>query len=68
VKDFCYLGLYLSSTLSWKFHLNFKLQQLIRNVEAIFRFARRLGHRPVHQILTLYNSKCVSAAIYGGGL
>ncbi|KAJ1171066.1 hypothetical protein NDU88_002937, partial [Pleurodeles waltl] len=65
---FCYLGMYMSSSLSWKTHINFKLQQLIRNNEAIFRFSNKLGHRPPAQLKTLYNSKCTASVLYGAGV
>lgn len=68
VPFFSYLGIVFNRKLRWENMIASREQQTSRNIEALFRFASKLGHKPVKEILTLYRSKCRSVLSYGAGV
>lgn len=53
VKNFNYLEILFNQTLSWVAFLTVRLQSYYRNLEAIFKFAQKLQHKLLNEMLSL---------------
>lgn len=68
MSNFTYPGNVLNNKLNWEHLIVARIQHASRIIEGLFRFACKLGHKPVAKMLTLYKSKCMSVATFGAGV
>lgn len=67
-NTFSYLGINFKSKGSWAPATRSRKLALQRAIGALMNFSKKLGGRPVHELLDIYKSKCISTATYGAGI
>lgn len=54
--------------MSWEPLITARACHTSRAVDGLFRFACKLGHKPVRELVTFYKAKCLSVATYRAGV
>lgn len=57
LNNFNYLGNIFNNWMNWESLVTARVQYAGRVVEGLFRFACKLGHKPVTELVTLYKAK-----------
>lgn len=68
VSTFSYLGILFDTKSSWHHLMEARIRGFNQNLEVIFRFAKKLGSRPLKVIVEIYKARTCAATLFGAGV
>lgn len=63
-----YFGIHFDHRGTWSFAVLARNLLFSKPTGALVNFARRLGRRPVPELIQIYKAKCITTAMYGAGI